>query len=118
MSTGPVPHVGGPITGPCAPTVLVGGIPQARVTDLCVCVGPPDMISKGSATVMVAKLPAARVTDQTAHGGLITVGLPTVLIGDLAGGGGGGVGGMGAAPAAPPDCMKAAAADGAPFVSA
>ena len=29
-----VPHVGGPIIPPCAPTVLTGLLPQARVTDL------------------------------------------------------------------------------------
>jgi uncharacterized Zn-binding protein involved in type VI secretion len=41
MVTGIVPHVGGPILPPCCPTVLTGKIPQARVTDMLVCVGPP-----------------------------------------------------------------------------
>lgn len=77
----PIPHVGGPILPPCAVTVLTGGIPQARVTDMAVCVGPPDVIVKGSLTVLVNGLPAARIGDMTAHGGSIVVGFPTVLIG-------------------------------------
>jgi uncharacterized Zn-binding protein involved in type VI secretion len=81
MVTGLVPHVGGPILPPCAVTVLTGKIPQARVTDMAVCVGPPDVIVQGSATVLVNNLPAARLGDMTAHGGVIVIGQPTVLIG-------------------------------------
>lgn len=81
MSTGPVPHVGGPILPPCAVTVIIGKIPAARIGDMATCVGPPDVIIKGSATVTICGTPAARIGDQTAHGGVITVGLPTVLIG-------------------------------------
>ena len=81
MVTGVVPHVGGPILPPCCITVLTGGLPQARVTDMAVCVGPPDIIVLGSFTVMVGSLPAARLGDLTAHGGTIILGLPTVLIG-------------------------------------
>ncbi len=81
MTTGPVPHVGGPILPPGAPTVLIGNIPAARATDMATCVGPPDTIAKGSATVMIANLPAARMGDSCAHGGTIVVGFPTVLIG-------------------------------------
>ena len=88
MVTGVVPHVGGPVLMGC-PTVIVGGMPQARITDTCTCVGPPDMIAMGSATVMVGGLNAARMGDPTVHGGVIAVGCPTVLIGDAAGGGGG-----------------------------
>ena len=80
--TGPVPHVGGPIVAPGAPTVLIGSLPAARVSDQCVCVGPPDVIVVGAFTTLIQKMPAARIGDQTAHGGVITVGLPTVLIGD------------------------------------
>ena len=80
MTTGPVPHVGGPITLG-APTVLTGTLPQARVTDMATCVGPPDTIVKGSTTVLVTSLPAARMGDQTAHGGVIVLGCFTVLIG-------------------------------------
>ncbi len=81
MVTGVVPHVGGPILPPCAVTVLTGKLPQARVTDMATCVGPPDMIVKGSATVLVGKLPAARMGDMTVHGGVIVMGCFTVLIG-------------------------------------
>ena len=81
MVTGVVPHVGGPIIPPCMVTVLIGNLPAARVTDKAVCVGPPDVIVKGSATVLIGNLPAARIGDSTAHGGVIVVGFPTVLIG-------------------------------------
>ena len=76
----PIPHVGGPVMLG-APTVLTGKMPQARVSDMCLCVGPPDVIAKGSVTVLVCKFPAARMGDLTAHGGTIVVGFPTVLIG-------------------------------------
>ena len=81
MVTGVVPHVGGPILPPCCPTVLTGSLPQARVTDMATCVGPPDVIVLGSFTVLVSGLPAARLGDLTAHGGTIALGLSTVLIG-------------------------------------
>jgi len=81
MVTGVVPHVGGPILPPCCPTVMIGYLPAARVTDLATCVGPPDTIAKGSATVMIGNLPAARIGDLTAHGGAIVMGCPTVIIG-------------------------------------
>jgi uncharacterized Zn-binding protein involved in type VI secretion len=80
MVTGVVPHVGGPIVlGEF--TVLTASMPQARVTDMCVCTGPPDMIAVGSTTVLVGGLFAARIGDQTVHGGVIVTGAPTVLIG-------------------------------------
>lgn len=77
----PIPHVGGPISGPGCPTVLIGKMPAARATDMAVCVGPPDTIAKGSATVLISKMPAARMGDTCAHGGTIVLGCPTVLIG-------------------------------------
>lgn len=77
----PVPHVGGPVSGPCMPTVLIGGLPAARIGDMLVCVGPPDTIVKGSATVMIGGMPAARLGDTTAHGGQILAGAYNVLIG-------------------------------------
>lgn len=77
---GPQPHVGGPVSKGY-PTVLIGGLPAARATDTCVCAGPPDVIVTGSATVLIGGLPAARQLDQTAHGGAIVTGFPTVLIG-------------------------------------
>lgn len=81
MVTGVVPHVGGPILPPGTPTVLIGGMPASCMGDMCTCVGPPDSIVKGSATVMIGGKGAVRVGDMTAHGGTITVGCPTVMIG-------------------------------------
>ncbi len=106
MFTGPVPHVGGPILPPGCPTVLIGMMPAARVGDMATCVGPPDAIVKGSLTVLVGYQPAARLGDMTAHGGLIVLGCPTVIIGDV------GMGGGGAPQAA---VMVKAAVQGAPF---
>jgi uncharacterized Zn-binding protein involved in type VI secretion len=77
----PIPHVGGPVSGPGCPTVLIGGVPAAVVGDMAVCTGPPDVIVKGSATVLIGNKPSARMGDQTAHGGTIMAGFPTVLIG-------------------------------------
>jgi uncharacterized Zn-binding protein involved in type VI secretion len=81
MVSGTVPHVGGPVLPPGEPTVLIGGLPAARVGDMCFCTGPPDSIIKGSATVLIGGMPAARMGDSTAHGGLIVSGYPTVIIG-------------------------------------
>ncbi|MDB5412074.1 MAG: rhsA [Rubritepida sp.] len=77
----PIPHVGGPvITGMV--TVITGGMPQARITDTCICAAPiPDLIVKGSVTVLVGGLPAARIGDTCAHGGALITGFPTVMIG-------------------------------------
>ena len=75
-----VPHVGG-IISMGLPTVLVGGLPQARVGDIHVCVGPPGTAAMGSTTVLVGSMPATRMGDPCAHGGTIVVGCPTVLIG-------------------------------------
>lgn len=80
MVTGLVPHVGGPISTGC-PTVMIGFMPAARVSDMAVCVGPPDMIAMGSFTVYIGGMPAARIGDMTVHGGVIVMGHPTVIIG-------------------------------------
>ena len=81
LSDGPKPHVGGPILPPGEPTVLIGGMPAARSGDMATCTGPPDAIAMGSATVMIGGVPAARQGDMTSHGGVITIGCLTVLIG-------------------------------------
>ena len=83
MVTGTVPHVGGPVMGPAVPTVLIGGMPAAVMGDMCTCVGPPDSIVMGSTGVMIGGKPAARMGDFTAHGGTITLGCPTVLLGEI-----------------------------------
>lgn len=77
----PIPHVGGPIVGPGEPTVLIAGLPAARVGDELICVGPPDVIIEGSATVLIGGVPAARLGDATAHGGEIILGAFNVMIG-------------------------------------
>jgi uncharacterized Zn-binding protein involved in type VI secretion len=56
-------------------------MPAARMGDMATCVGPPDVIAKGSATVLIGKMPAARMGDNTAHGGIIVMGFPMVIIG-------------------------------------
>ena len=121
LVTGVVPHVGGPIVGPCCPTVLVGGLPAARVSDQAVCIGPPDVIVKGSAGVFIGGMPAARIGDITAHGGVIVLGWPTVLIGDVSSASRSGIGasagliqlgGWGAGQGA---ALKTASQTGAPF---
>jgi uncharacterized Zn-binding protein involved in type VI secretion len=105
--TPPIPHVGGPISGPCVPTVLIGSLPAAVVGDMAICVGPPDTIVMGSTGVFFASKPAARVGDMTAHGGVIVAGLPTVLIGE-----------SGAAVVAQKQTMLQAAKYGTPFCEA
>ncbi len=79
-SSGPVPHVGGPVTVG-SPTVLIGGLPAARLGDMMSCCGPPDTIIMGSPTVLINGKPAARMGDSSAHGGKIVAGVATVLIG-------------------------------------
>ncbi len=82
---------GGVITGPGAPTVLIGGQPAARLGDLQVCplvdgVKPHvgGAVITGSATVLISGMPAARVGDVTQCAGppgTIASGFPMVLIG-------------------------------------
>lgn len=81
VNPGGVPHVGGPILPAGEPTVLIGGMPAARVGDMATCTGPPDSIIAGSATVMIGGMHAARLGDSTSHGGTIIAGASTVLIG-------------------------------------
>jgi uncharacterized Zn-binding protein involved in type VI secretion len=95
----PIPHVGGPILPPGEITVLIGGQPAARATDMAMCVGPPDAIAMGSTTVLIGGLMAARMGDMTVHGGTIAMGFPMVMIGDVGQG----------------STMQAAAKSGAPF---
>ena len=117
MSTGPVPHVGGPIVAPGAPTVIIGGLPAARVGDMATCVGPPDFIAPpGAPTVLIGGMPAARMGDMTVHGGRVILGCFTVLIGS-SGAGGSGLGGLlGGLGGLPIDCLKAAKRAGLPFI--
>lgn len=94
----PHPPLPLPIVKGC-PTVLVGKLPAARMTDLtkictlpaCVPAGP-GIILKTSVTVFIGKMPAARLFDTTVHptcvapipaptGTILFPGCPTVLIG-------------------------------------
>ncbi|MDX1910230.1 MAG: PAAR domain-containing protein [Saprospiraceae bacterium] len=75
------PHVGGPVLPPGTVTVLIEGKPAATLGDMCTCAGPPDSIILGSQTVLIGGKPAARMGDSTAHGGQITMGAATVLVG-------------------------------------
>lgn len=43
--------------------------------------GPPDAIRMGSTTVIADYMAAARLGGQTAHGGVLVIGEPSVLIG-------------------------------------
>ena len=52
LVTGVVPHVGGVVAMGSA-TVLIGGIPAARVGDMIVESGPPNSIAMGEMTVMI-----------------------------------------------------------------
>jgi uncharacterized Zn-binding protein involved in type VI secretion len=88
----PTAHGGTIVLG--FPTVLIGGQPAARVTDMHVCpmvtpgvppvphVGGP--VTMGSATVLIGNMPAARVGDMATCVGppdTIASGCFTVLIG-------------------------------------
>jgi uncharacterized Zn-binding protein involved in type VI secretion len=67
-----------PIIPPGAPTVLIAGLPAARLGDSC----GVDVIVLGSMTVLIGGLPAARIGDVTASGGAVMPpGAITVLIG-------------------------------------
>jgi len=67
-----------PIIPPGAPTVLIAGMPAARLGDSC----GADAIVLGSMTVLIGGMPAARVGDPTGGGGAVMgPGAVTVLIG-------------------------------------
>lgn len=85
----PIPHAVGPILPPGGVPVFINGLPAGRLGDLCMCVGPIDAIAAASYTVLISNLPAARILDMTAHGGVVMMGSPTVLIGGAGVGPGG-----------------------------
>jgi len=67
-----------PIIPPGSSTVLIAGMPAARLGDGC----GLDTILLGSATVLIGGMPAARVGDSTAGGGTVVgPGAATVLVG-------------------------------------
>jgi hypothetical protein len=64
---------------------LIGGKPAAVFGDVCACIGQPDMIARGSTGVFIGGKPAARVGDGCLHGGVVTGGFGSVLIGERSG---------------------------------
>ena len=84
LSTGPVPHVGGPVTGPGAVGVFHNNKPAAVVGDLCTCAaGPPAVIVQGQPGVMHGGVPAVAQNCLTSHGGTFATGEPNVLHGPV-----------------------------------
>lgn len=81
MCNGSTPHIGGPISGPGAPNIMINGKTAALMGDICICVGSPDMIAQGAAAVFFNGIPVACQGDITAHGGIITEGEANVVIG-------------------------------------
>lgn len=75
------PHTGGPVMPAGITSVLIGGKPAATMGTKCTCAGPPDSITKGSTTVLIGGKAAARQGDTTSHGGSITAGCTSVIIG-------------------------------------
>lgn len=76
-----VPHVGGPILPSACPSVIIGGMPAARVRDLAHCNSPrKDVIRNGSPSVIIGYQRAARLGDPTEKG-KITSGCFSVQIG-------------------------------------
>ena len=95
------------------PTVLIGGMPAARVGDMHVCpmvnpgVPPPPHVggpvAMGSSGVLIGGMPAARMGDMATCAGppdSIVMGCFTVLIGEVGSGAAGGGGGGGSSAAA------------------
>ncbi len=81
VEPGPVPHIGGPVGGPGIPSVIIEGRTAAVKGDGLICCGPPDKVAVGSGTVLIGGSPAARKGDSTVHGGVITDGADSVVIG-------------------------------------
>jgi uncharacterized Zn-binding protein involved in type VI secretion len=79
----------GLISPPGCPTVLIGGLPAARVGDMHICSFPPPavhpptpIIPPGCPTVLIGGMPAARVGDMSGCGApILPPGCPTVMIG-------------------------------------
>jgi uncharacterized Zn-binding protein involved in type VI secretion len=79
-SSGARDHQGGPVLDGCN-TVLIGARPAALVGARCACNAATDTIVRGSATVLMGGRPAVRIGDATAHGGVVSHGEVSVLIG-------------------------------------
>lgn len=76
------PHAGGPILPPAVPSVIAVGQSVAKLADYAKCAVPPaDVLSQAAMTVWVEGLYVVRTGDATAHGGVVTTGDGTVLVG-------------------------------------
>ncbi|PQJ33897.1 hypothetical protein BSZ35_04125 [Salinibacter sp. 10B] len=82
--------MGGPISMG-APTVMINGMPAARMGDVCTCSGPPDSIVGGEPTVMINS--GGNPVMIGGSGMVMIGGSGPVIIGGGAGGSGGGGGG-------------------------
>ncbi len=80
-SDGNKPHVGGPVKGPCAKTVLAEGGAIALKGDELTCVGPADAITVGIETVVIEGVAVADSNAPTRHGGRIAASCNTVRVG-------------------------------------
>ncbi|MEJ3746409.1 PAAR domain-containing protein [Actinomycetes bacterium KLBMP 9797] len=90
--TGTVGLPGPPPAGG-VPTVLIGGLPAAVVSTVCVCPVPPQHAALGPSNlvqpgpppargpVLIGGFAAARMGDKSVCGAVILTGAPTVLIG-------------------------------------
>lgn len=77
-------HLGKDIVANIAPTILIEGKPAARITSKMTCIGGPlDSVTIGEPTVLMMGLDAARMLDGTDHGGLVSEGAATVLVGTM-----------------------------------
>lgn len=74
----------GQIQPDCMPRVLVGGLPAARVTDVCECLGRTDAIIRGIRSVKIGRQDAATLCSRVQNVGLIYTGCANVHIGALA----------------------------------
>ncbi|MGL5920158.1 MAG: PAAR domain-containing protein [Bacteroidales bacterium] len=80
MVTGVTPHIGGPIVGPGNSGILIDGTPVSVIGDTCICCGPPDVVVQGYSGVLADGMPITVQNCMTAHGGVIPMGIPGVIV--------------------------------------
>ncbi len=76
MFSGPKPHGGGTITLG-SKSVLIGGKPAARVSDLTVCTSEPGQVAVGEASVLIGDLPGGAGTLAAGNGADADAGTPS-----------------------------------------
>ena len=75
------PHVGGSIIKGSS-SVTMNHLPAARLGDKVQCHGSVNSIVQGANNILINGKPAAKLNDKLAHGGVITTGSPSVLLGE------------------------------------